>query len=523
MHFISLSDVFSLVPNWLQTGWLPTPAACLPWSQPLALAAVTAVWQGALIAAGLALCLRFAPATSAAQRFLLWSAGFAVLIALSVWPFLQHRPGGSAPLVAVAPPTATGPLLQPIFQIDLRWSLLIAALWLSLTAWRAIDLLLHLFQLRRLYTSATPVRLDESVAASLCSAGLLSRRPVSVCITESLQRPSVIGFFVPRILIPGWLYPKLTAQELEQILRHEAEHLHRGDDWTNLLQKIGLLLFPLNPALLWIERRLCQEREMACDDSVVAATQAPRAYAECLARLAEYALRYRGEALSLGFLQRRPELVRRVQSLLLRKGPASPLTAFVTFTVLACGLLFASFELAHLPQLIAFVPPARPALQIPQQASVPANLQPAALVLSPHAARPNAAKLLSTRAFAAPTSTAPDSISARSSQPQPQDDSYESQVADVLVPEFTERPVLVLSTLVISNSDQLSLPASSAHIVSDFEFAPDSAPEWPAQLSRSASGRVSITRLIVRILPPANLSSHPAAGANRGSWLVIQL
>ena len=47
---------------------------------------------------------------------------------------------------------------------------------------------------------------------------------------------------------------------------HEAGHLRRRDDWMNLLQKVGLVLLPLNPVLMWIERRLCLERELACDE-----------------------------------------------------------------------------------------------------------------------------------------------------------------------------------------------------------------------------------------------------------------
>ena len=79
----------------------------------------------------------------------------------------------------------------------------------------------------------------------------------------------MIGFFKPRILIPDWLFARLTSGELEQIVLHEAEHLRRRDDWTNLFQKLCLVFFPLNPALMWIEHRLCREREMACDDGVI--------------------------------------------------------------------------------------------------------------------------------------------------------------------------------------------------------------------------------------------------------------
>ncbi len=111
-----------------------------------------------------------------------------------------------------------------------------------------------------------------------------------VCTTTELDRPSVIGFFAPRILIPEWLYARLTREELEHVILHESEHLRRYDDWINLAQKLCLVVFPLNPALAWMERRLCREREMACDDGVVRATQAPRAYAACLASLAERGL-----------------------------------------------------------------------------------------------------------------------------------------------------------------------------------------------------------------------------------------
>ena len=71
----------------------------------------------------------------------------------------------------------------------------------------------------------------------------------------------MIGFLSPRILIPAALLEKLLQPQLEQIILHEMEHLRRRDDWVNLLQKVSLVLFPLNPVLHWIEKRLCMERE----------------------------------------------------------------------------------------------------------------------------------------------------------------------------------------------------------------------------------------------------------------------
>jgi hypothetical protein len=199
----------------------------------------------------------------------------------------------------------------------------------------------------------------------------------------------VIGFFKPRILIPDWLFARLTPGELQQIVLHEAEHLRRYDDWTNLFQKLCLVLFPLNPALVWIERRLCREREMACDDGVIEITRAPRAYAACLTSLAERGLERRAEALSLGAWQRRPELVHRVHSILRRKRTLGPFGTRALLGALGCSLLFGSIELARCPQLIAFVPIRNQALdsgeaKLPAQMNsrrVPAKLLNASYVL----------------------------------------------------------------------------------------------------------------------------------------------
>src|SRR5208337_2353079 len=169
-------------------------------------------------------------------------------------------------------------------------------------------LAVHSMHLGRLWNSASPVAADAKLRALLTTASP-TRRQIELCTTRKLDRPSVIGFLAPRILIPDWLYARLTPGELEQVILHESEHLRRRDDWTNLLQRLCLVLFPLNPALAFVENRLCREREMACDEGVVRVTRAPRAYAACLASLAERGiernLERRAAALSLAAWRRR--------------------------------------------------------------------------------------------------------------------------------------------------------------------------------------------------------------------------
>jgi hypothetical protein len=187
-----------------------------------------------------------------------------------------------------------------------------------------------------------------------------TRRRAELCASSEVERPSVFGFFHPRILLPSDLLGRLTAGELRQVAIHEMEHLRRLDDWTNLVQKLALVLFPLNPALVWVERRLCAERELACDDRVLRATSGRKAYAVCLTRLAEYAMARRGLSLVLGAWERRPELARRVHRILER--PAGRMSARQAAALTAClmaAVLAGAAVLARSPRLVSFVPPAQ--------------------------------------------------------------------------------------------------------------------------------------------------------------------
>jgi len=206
-------------------------------------------------------------------------------------------------------------------------------------------------QLRGIWKRATPVEMSTGWDSALVAAGW---RGATVCTSGDVDRPSVIGFFSPRILIPREMFERLTTSELEQIVLHEMGHLRRGDDWINLLQKISLVLVPLNPVLLWIERRLCFERELACDDAVLRFTKAPKAYATCLTNLAEQRLGRRAAALSLGAWERRSELARRVHSILRRSEGMSKAQASVVMSVLVLGLIGGAAGLSRVPQVVSF-------------------------------------------------------------------------------------------------------------------------------------------------------------------------
>jgi beta-lactamase regulating signal transducer with metallopeptidase domain len=300
---------------------------------------VSGLWQGLVLAAAVWICLRFMPKTTAAIRFAVWTAVFAVLALLPLLHAYGLRGHGEASAHSA------------LVQVDVRWSLAIAALWLGVSMVRAVKLVIGAVQLRGIWKRATPVEMSTGLDSALAAAGW---RGATVCTSADVDRPSVIGFFSPRILIPREMFERLTTSELDQIVLHEMGHLRRADDWINLLQKISLVLVPLNPVLLWIERRLCFERELACDDAVLRFTNAPKAYATCLTNLAEQRLGRRATALSLGAWEKKSELVRRVHSILRRSEGMSRTQAGVVMSVLVLGLVGGAAELSRLPQVVSF-------------------------------------------------------------------------------------------------------------------------------------------------------------------------
>jgi beta-lactamase regulating signal transducer with metallopeptidase domain len=310
-------------------------------------ALLSAIWQGAVLALCVALCLRLLPGISAAVRSFLWMAVFAIAFALHFIP---------------APHAATQ--IHAIHATPI-WSLALAALWLALSLFRAAQFVLGAVRLRQVALRSTPIHelprapfiapLSQAMSGSTPNS-----RPYTLCTSPDVDRPSVLGFFHPRILLPPGLVETLTPSELQQVLLHEIEHLRRSDDWTNLLQKLVLVVFPLNPVLLWVEHRLCLERELACDDRVLLSTGARKAYATCLTQLAEHSILHRGITLALGALgdrQRQSELSTRVHRILRRPEQLLSRTAtrVVTATLLF-GVSAASIALARSPRLISFAP-----------------------------------------------------------------------------------------------------------------------------------------------------------------------
>jgi BlaR1 peptidase M56 len=308
---------------------------------------LSAVWEGAVLTGCVMICLRLFPGLSAAARSVIWMNVFLLLVLLQAVPNLGDHV------------SATGVSRIAPFHFGLIWSSTIAAVWATLSLLRGAQLIYCGFRSRALAGRATRVDVggDLQPLLRIGTGGGKFGRSAEICTSLEVERPSVFGFFHPRILLPPALMERLTEEELRQVVLHEMEHLRRADDWTNLLQKIALVLFPLNPVLVWVERRLCSERELACDDSVLQHTSRRKAYAICLTHLAEYAMLRRSFSLVLGAWERQSELVRRVHRILRRpKYSMKRRQTMVLTGSLMAGVLAGGVALARIPQLVSFVP-----------------------------------------------------------------------------------------------------------------------------------------------------------------------
>jgi beta-lactamase regulating signal transducer with metallopeptidase domain len=337
----------------------PITHALVEISRFLAQAFIAGLWQGFFLVVIVMLLLRFAPRLRAATRYAIWWCAFALGIMIPL--FHLHA--------TVVFPVRSTPLQV---HIGTEWGVSIAVLWAAFMLGRAVQFLLQAARLHRVWKHATPVSADSAIHISLQGRTL----PAELCVSNDVESPSVIGFFSPRFLIPGWLFEKLTPSELEQILLHEAEHLRRHDDWINLLQKISLVLFPLNPALLWMDRRLSLERELACDAAVIAFSKSRFDYARCLTRLAEHRLLHRSIAFTLSAWSRESELVRRVHSLLKPAGHISGKRARFSSALICAALLIGAAGMAAAPHVISFTDVAAPVAQVPDAVAIPEAAQP---------------------------------------------------------------------------------------------------------------------------------------------------
>jgi uncharacterized protein (TIGR03435 family) len=250
------------------------------------------LWQSTLVAAAAGLLVLALRKHAASVRYWVWLAAsvkfvvpFAALVAIG--NSLEWRAAAVAPASPSAVTewiTAAEQVAQPMAALataiapaaivaapDARtaFAALAGAVWLGGLA-VVLGVWFHRgLRLSRLVRSAT--KLTDGAFAGL---------GIDVRLSSSKVEPGIVGIFRPVLLVPEGILQRLSAQQLDAVIRHELCHVRRRDNLTAAVHMAIEAVFWFHPLVWWIGARLIEERERACDEAVVASGADPHAYAE---------------------------------------------------------------------------------------------------------------------------------------------------------------------------------------------------------------------------------------------------
>lgn len=269
------------------------------WKETWSAAIVNHLWQSTLVillAWVLTLVLR---RNQARTRYWVWMAAslkflmpFSLLAAIGDWlrpsslppidspqvasaivkmahPFLQspQRPGSFAVLFSESTSLAPAPHhAAPLPEI-------LVVLWLCGLLFLLLRWSCSWWAIRSTLRSASRISMPIDVPAFL---------------TSHMIEPGIVGIFRPVLLLPEKIVDRLPAAQLRSILAHERCHVQRRDNLTAAIHMVVEAIFWFHPAVWWIERRLIEERERACDEVVLQLGNEAEVYAESILNICKF-------------------------------------------------------------------------------------------------------------------------------------------------------------------------------------------------------------------------------------------
>ena len=305
-------------------------------------AILNSLWEGFALAVVAWLALRAVPRANASLRYALWCVALFGVLAL---PLIAIQ-ASSAPAVAAAG-------YDPAIAVPQRLAQVMFVLWYVVATILVLRLIGSYVRLQQLKASASPLPpvYQHRVRRWLEAYG--GHRACRLCMSDKVPMPVAIGLTDPVIVLPERLIEQLSDDEFDQIGLHELAHLQRWDDYTNVFQKVVEALLFFNPAVYMIGRQLTLEREIACDDRVIAATGKPLTYAWCLTRLVEATALARQALPALGALSTRRQFAIRIERLLEKRRQGFSMAARVAAAVACVAIVAAVLAAARIGPLVA--------------------------------------------------------------------------------------------------------------------------------------------------------------------------
>jgi len=172
------------------------------------------------------------------------------------------------------------------------------------------------------------------------------RRPVRLAISDEIDSPSSWGYRCVTVVLPESM-ASWSADLLGPVLVHELAHVRRKDIPFHLMMSLARAVWWWNPVCHWLARAQEEDRELACDDMVLALGTPASRYAQILLSVAER-IRDRGELGAAVCMARRSGLKGRLAFVLdpsARRGSAGLPGLMIT------ALTSVSFAFAVVPDL----------------------------------------------------------------------------------------------------------------------------------------------------------------------------
>jgi bla regulator protein blaR1 len=265
------------------------------------------LWQSTVFAAVVWLVSRALRRNAARVRFSLWLAAsmkflvpFSLFIGLGGLLPRQQQVAEHSPMPLYSAVDAMG---QPFDDLELSAVnisshgtrlperaktdvlALLAAVWLCGATVVLVTWCVRWLQVQRQLRSAVPATTgrERAILQRMSGGGA-----VSLLLSRNSVEPRIFGVFRPALIWPEQLSARLEDAHIEAILAHELMHVRRRDNLTAALHILVEAAFWFHPMTWWIERRLVEERERACDEAVVQMGNKAETYAESLLKACRF-------------------------------------------------------------------------------------------------------------------------------------------------------------------------------------------------------------------------------------------
>jgi uncharacterized protein (TIGR03435 family) len=195
-------------------------------------------------------------------------------------PFGKGIPSASGPSLATHALLASSRIAGTLASVWLCGCVVIMVRWAW--QWRSAHRIVKNARLLHEGPEVVALRSVES------EAGV--RRQIPVVLTSMATEPGIFGIMRPILVWPAGLTEQLTAAHIEAIIAHEMEHVRRRDNLTAAVHACVEALFWFHPAVFWIGSRIREERELACDECVIAHSIQAQDYAESILKVCAFCL-----------------------------------------------------------------------------------------------------------------------------------------------------------------------------------------------------------------------------------------